>query len=210
MSHVFLLPFFHCRSVLPWWPLAFLTFSPPLQNFHVVHPTKKCLLFPFFSSSSSLSLFFSLSFAGLSPTLFLCLSLSLYSIYVDMTINLSLTLKTTRIQKQFPLSVFVFASQDAGGYVFSRQNNLELHLASNTCWLSYFTFVCLWCRRTTDGRTVTWLSKFLRWVDYHIFLWGYTRAHEELRYKIIKEFQIPLFKVISSRIFTDFWLLKNL
>ena len=143
-------------------------------------------------------------------SLFLCLSLSLYSIYVDMTINLSLTLKTTRIQKQFPLSVFVFASQDAGGYVFSRQNNLELHLASNTCWLSYFTFVCLRCRRTTDGRTVTWLSKFIRWVDYHIFLWGYTRAHEELRCKIIKEFQIPLFKVISSRIFTDFWLLKNL
>ena len=84
-------------------------------------------------------------------SLFLCLSLSLYSIYVDMTINLSLTLKTTRIQKQFPLSVFVFASQDEGGYAFSRQNNLELHLGSNTCWVSYFTFVCLWCRWTADG-----------------------------------------------------------
>ena len=48
-----------------------------------------------------------------------------------MTINLSLILKTTRIQKHFPLSVFVFidslvvsASQDAGGHKLSRQNNL--------------------------------------------------------------------------------------
>ena len=48
-----------------------------------------------------------------------------------MTINLSLILKTTRIQKHFPLSVFVFidslvvsASQDAGGHTLSRQNNL--------------------------------------------------------------------------------------
>ena len=49
--------------------------------------------------------------------------------------NLSLIQdQTTRIQKQFPLSVFVFidclivsASQDAGGFAISRQNNLELH-----------------------------------------------------------------------------------
>ena len=41
------------------------------------------------------------------------------------------TIKTTRIQKHFPLSVFVFidsfivsASQDAGGHTLSRQNNL--------------------------------------------------------------------------------------
>ena len=27
-----------------WWTLAFLILSPPLQNFHVVLPTKKCLL----------------------------------------------------------------------------------------------------------------------------------------------------------------------
>ena len=56
-----------------------------------------------------------------------------------MTINLSLILLTTRIQKQFPLSVFVFidsfvvsALQDAGGYAISRQNNLELHLGCHT------------------------------------------------------------------------------
>ena len=76
---------------------------------------------------------------------------SLYSKFVDMTVNLGLILSTTRIQKQFPLSVFIFidslvvsASQDAGGYVISRQNNLELHLGCHTCWLRYFTLVCLW------------------------------------------------------------------
>ena len=60
-------------------------------------------------------------------SLFLCLSLALYSKFVDMTINLSLILSTTRIQKQFPLSVVVFihslvvsALQEAGGYAISR------------------------------------------------------------------------------------------
>ena len=63
-----------------------------------------------------------------------------------------------RIQKQFPLFVFVFidslvvtASQDAGGYAISRQNNLELHLGCHTCWLKYFTLVSV---ERTDGRTL--------------------------------------------------------
>ena len=67
-------------------------------------------------------------------------SLALYSKFVDMTIYLSLILLTTRIQKKFPLSVFVFidsfvvsALQDAGGYAVSRQNNLELHFGCHTC-----------------------------------------------------------------------------
>ena len=66
-------------------------------------------------------------------SLFRFLSLPLYSKFVDMTINLSLILLTTRIQKQFPLSVFVFidslvdsALQYAGGYTISGRNNLEV------------------------------------------------------------------------------------
>ena len=58
---------------------------------------------------------------------------------VDMTINLSIILQTTQIQKQFLLSVFVFidslvvsALQDVGGYAISCQNNLELHLGCHT------------------------------------------------------------------------------
>ena len=38
----------------------------------------------------------------------LCLSLSLHSKFVDMTINLSLILHAIQIQKQFRLSVFIF------------------------------------------------------------------------------------------------------
>ena len=70
---------------------------------------------------------------------FLRLSLALYSKFVDITINLSLILQKTRIQKQFPLSVFVFidslassALQEEGGYAIFRQNKLELHLGCHT------------------------------------------------------------------------------
>ena len=55
-----------------------------------------------------------------------------------MTINLSLILKKPRIQKHFPLSVFVVidslvvsASQDAGGHTLSRQNKLTFGLGSH-------------------------------------------------------------------------------
>ena len=42
-----------------------------------------------------------------------------------------------------------------------------LHLGCHTCWLSYFTLVCMWC-----GRMVGWsvMTKFSRRVDYHISL----------------------------------------
>ena len=46
MSYVVSFTFFSLPLIfiLHWWPLAFLILSPPLQNFHVVLPTKKCLL----------------------------------------------------------------------------------------------------------------------------------------------------------------------
>ena len=70
--------FFHCGSFSPWWPLAFLIFSPPLQNSHDFLLTKKCPPLFYSSRSSSLSLFFSrwasLTCRLLSPFL----SLSLY------------------------------------------------------------------------------------------------------------------------------------
>ena len=71
------------------------------------------------------------------------------------------------IKRQFPLSVFVFidsfavsALQDAGGYAISRQNNLQLHLGCHSCWLTYFTLVCLWCGWTVSqagGRCTVWV-----------------------------------------------------
>ena len=68
MPYVFLFTsFFHCRSFSPGWSLTFLIFSPPL---FMVLPIKKCLLCFFLISALALSLFFSLSFAGLSPTFY--------------------------------------------------------------------------------------------------------------------------------------------
>ena len=88
--HFFSLPLIF---TLHWWPLAFLILSPPLQNFHVVLPTKKCLLC-FLSLALDLCRPFSrwASLACRLLSLFLCLSLALYSKFVDMTVNLSLIL----------------------------------------------------------------------------------------------------------------------
>ena len=61
LVHFFSLPLIF---TLHWWLLAFLIFSPPLQNFHVVLPTKKCLLCFFISCSTYLSPFYSMNIAG--------------------------------------------------------------------------------------------------------------------------------------------------
>ena len=106
---------------LHWWPLAVPSLSPSLQNFHVVLPTKSISFVSYLSLQISVALFLCRLLS-----LFLCLSLTLYSKFVNMTIYLSLILQTTRTQKQFPLSVFVFIDssaayvlQDVGGYSIS-------------------------------------------------------------------------------------------
>ena len=85
-----------------------------------------------------------------------------------MTINLSLILQTTRIQKQFPLFVFVFivylvvsALDDSGGYAISRQNNLDLRLGCHTCRSELF-YIGIPVLRT-DGRSLGHvITKFYR------------------------------------------------
>ena len=72
-------PSFHYRSFSPQWPLSFLIFPQPLQNFHVVFSTKFDS-FVFISCSGSLSLVFSLSFPDLQPTFSFSLSVS-FSIF---------------------------------------------------------------------------------------------------------------------------------
>ena len=95
MSYVFSFTFFSLPLIftLHWWPLAFLILSPPLQNFHVVLPTKKCLLC-FLSLALDLCRPFSrwASLACRLLSLFLGLSLAVHSKFVDMTINVSLIL----------------------------------------------------------------------------------------------------------------------
>ena len=77
---------------LHWWRLAFLIFSPPLQNFHVVLLTKNVSFV--FSLTLDLCRPFSrlVSLACSILSLFLCLSVALYSKFVDTTINLTLIL----------------------------------------------------------------------------------------------------------------------
>ena len=55
-------------------------------------------------------------------------------------------------------------SKSPGGHAISRQKHLELPVVSYLL-IDYFTLVCLWRGRTV-GRTVTWLPKFLGWMDY--------------------------------------------
>ena len=92
MSYVFSFSFFSLSSFSSFciggcWHFSFC------KNFHVVLPTKKCLLC-FLSLALNpcrpFSRWASLNCRSLS--LFLCLSLALYSKFVDMTINLSLIL----------------------------------------------------------------------------------------------------------------------
>ena len=95
MSHVFLFTLFSLPLIftLHWWRLAFLILLPPLQNYHVVLPTKKCLIC-FLSLTLDVCRRFSrwASLACRLLSLFLGLSLTPYSKSVDMTINVSLIL----------------------------------------------------------------------------------------------------------------------
>ena len=92
VSYVFFFTFFSLPLIftLHWWPLAFLILLPPLQDYHVILPTKKCHLC-FLSLALDLCRPFSgwVSLACRLLSLFLCLFLALYSKFVDMTINLS-------------------------------------------------------------------------------------------------------------------------
>ena len=116
---VFVHFFFSRRSLHPGGPKHF-SFSYRRYKISCCSSNKKCLLCFFLS----LQLFFSLSFAGLSPYfLFFSVFLFLYiPNFLGMTINLSLYFRQHgQVQKHFPLSVFVFidslvvfASQDAG------------------------------------------------------------------------------------------------
>ena len=163
-----------CRPFSPWWPLAFLSFLPSLQYFHVVLPTKNVSIFLSLAVAVCRSFSRWASLACHLFSLFLCLSLSLYSKSVDMKINLSLILYTTRIQKQFPLFVFVFIDSLV---VRTRvAMRFPAKITSSCIWIDIpFDWLILhWYACGVDGRlvcrTVTWLPKFLGWVDYHIFL----------------------------------------
>ena len=98
MSYVFFFTFFHSLSFSPWiWLVAasISHLSPPLQNFDVVLPSKKCPL-SFLSLALYLYRLFSVLIELRWPaTYFLFFSVFLLRYirnFVDMTINLSLIL----------------------------------------------------------------------------------------------------------------------
>ena len=80
-----------------------------------------------------------------------------------------------RFPFSYLLTLWLSASQDAGGYTISRRNILELHLGCHTCWLSYFTLVCLWFGRTVGrayGHVISKISRMGRLT--HFFRYGAT------------------------------------
>ena len=116
---------------------------------------KKCLL-SFLSLALDLSRPLSrwASVACRPLSLFVCLSLALYSKFVD-----------------FIDSLVVSASQDAGGNAISRQNNLSyIWVAIPVEWVILHWYACGADGRSVGRCTVTWLPNFLGWVVYHIFL----------------------------------------
>ena len=120
--------------------------------------------FLIFSSPLWISMFF---FLRNSSPLFSVTRSSPFSV-----IHVSVNIKNST-EKDTTLLLF-FLCKSPGGHVISFHENLELHLGCRTCWLSYFTLVCLWYGRTVARSlarcTVTWLPNFLGWVDYHISL----------------------------------------
>ena len=87
----------------------------------------------FISRSSSLSLYFSLSFASLSPTFSVSQILGRDSQSKLNTLDNTDT-ETISVFRLVVIDCFIISAlQDAGGHAISRQKNLELHLGCHTC-----------------------------------------------------------------------------
>ena len=177
MSYVLLLTFFFEL------PLFFTLVAGSISNFLTAATKFSCcfiqqknFFFVFFIASlfSSLLPFFTLSFAGLSPTFsFLRLSLSLYSKFVDMAINLSLMQCALDNTDTETISAFRFHLYWLFSCLcFTRRVAMQIP-TKTTFGLPYLLIELFFIGMPvvpTNERTVTWLPKFLGWLDYHIFL----------------------------------------
>ena len=158
MPYVFLFIFCHWRSFSPWWPLAFPNFPPPLQNFYVVLPTKKCLVWPFIARSSCLSLFFSLSFSGLLPSLSFSLSFSVFQICRhDNWPKLILWQHLNRNNFRFPFSFLLTLSLVVSAFIHKTPVAMrfpaKITSCCHTCMLIELFYIGMPVVRT-DGRSV--------------------------------------------------------
>ena len=142
LSPVFIFAFvFHCRSFSPSGPLAFLILSPPLWSFMFFFLQHSSLLFSVTHSSS-----FSV-------------------IHVSVNIKNNVEKDTTLL--------LLFLSYRPGGHAISFQ--IKPWVAFRLPYLLIELFyignhVVLTDSRAVGRCTVTWLSNFLGWVVYHIFL----------------------------------------
>ena len=126
--------------------------------------------------------------------------------FISRSSYLSSFFRQHAIQKQFPLSVFVFigsllvsASQDAGGYAISGQNNLKLPYLY-VAWVILHWYTCGAAGRSGGraGRcTVTWLPKFLGCIGYQIFLPMVLRFARE-RAPLLSEFITEMILTIRT------------
>ena len=126
----------------------------------------------------SLPLIFTLQAANISHFLTATMKFSCFSsneihllCFQSLTLALSVSVihMSVNIKNNMTWLCCFFSLKVRTAVWFPSKQNLELHLGFHTCWLSYFTLVCLWCWQTGQCN-VTQLPKFLRWVDYHIFL----------------------------------------
>ena len=130
------------------------------------------------------------SFSPCRPLVFLIVSQPLWIFMFFFLQNSSLLFSITRsssfsvihasvniknnIEKDTTL-LLLFFSNSPGGHAISFQIKPWVAFGLHTCWLNYFTLVCLWWGRTVGrsvGRSVcgTWLPNFLGWGVYYISL----------------------------------------
>ena len=75
------------------------------------------------------------------------------------------------VEKDSTLLLFFFSSKSPAGHAISRQKHLELTVVSYLLLeLFYIGMPVVKTDGRLDGRTVTWLPKFLEWMDYQILL----------------------------------------
>ena len=172
--------FFHCSSFSPCisgrWHFSFC--HRRYKIFLLFFQQKNTSFFVFISRPRPLSPFSRwASLACRKLSLFLCLSLVLYSKFVDMTINLILILLTTRVQKLFPLSVFVFIDSSVVSFSFSLSDyktwmavRFPTKIASSCIWVAVpVDWVILhWYACGADARRLVGVRSH----DYQIFLDG--------------------------------------
>ena len=142
LSPVFMFAFiFHCRTFSLCWPLAFLIVSQPLWIFMFFFLQNSSLLFSVTHSSS-------------------------FSV-IHVRVNIK-----TNVEKDETLLLF-FLSKSPGGHSISFQIKpwVAFCLTYLLIELFYIGIPVLRTDSRAVGRcTVTWLSNFLGWVVYHIFL----------------------------------------